>query len=339
MVKKPDVEEFILSENLQVVNYYYSKNTNIKAKYVDEVTNKEIAQSETIKGIYGDKYTTNKKEIENYDFTKVEGEPSGTMKGEDKTIIYYYRHKSKITVNYIDEETGEKIDIVNKNVHEEDEFSAEERQYEDYKLTKKPDSQTVTVKKEDITLNYYYKRLRFNLQIEMNLEKAYVNGNYYGLNGKIGKIETEIRDANANSTLQIHYKIKVTNNEERIGSGYISFTIPEGFSVLNEDWEINENIAKYKVPDLNIGETREYEIIIKKNEGVDIAQNVKAYVRIDSEKLEETTLEDNEDMNELGIMPRTGVLSINVVPIILILSAIAVIVFIKLKKNNNRKEK
>ena len=339
LVKKPDVEEFILSENLQVVNYYYSKNTNIKAKYVDEVTNKEIAQSETIKGIYGDKYTTNKKEIENYDFTKVEGEPSGTMKGEDKTIIYYYRHKSKITVNYIDEETGEKIDIVNKNVHEGDEFSAEERQYEDYKLTKKPDSQTVTVKKEDITLNYYYKRLRFNLQIEMNLEKAYVNGNYYGLNGKIGKIETEIRDANANSTLQIHYKIKVTNNEERIGSGYISFTIPEGFSVLNEDWEINENIAKYKVPDLNIGETREYEIIIKKNEGVDIAQNVKAYVRIDSEKLEETTLEDNEDMNELGIMPRTGVPSINVVPIILILSAIAVLVFIKLKKNNNRKEK
>ena len=42
----------------------------------------------------------------------------------------------------------------------------------------------------------------------MNLEKALINGNYYGLNGKIGKIETEIRDANKNSSLQIYYKIK-----------------------------------------------------------------------------------------------------------------------------------
>ena len=340
LVKKPEIEEFTLTEELQQVNYYYAKNTTVTARYVDEFTNEEIATSEVIKGKSGDTYETNKKEIEDYDFTKVTGNTSGTMKGENIDVIYYYKHKSKVIVNYIDEETGEKIDTFDKDVHEGDSFTAEERNYENYELTKKPDESTVTVGKEDITLNYYYRKLKFNLQIEMNLEKAYINGNYYGLNGKVGKIETEIRDANKNSTLQIHYKIKVTNNQERIGSGYITFTIPEGFSIVNTDWEINGGSVKYKVTDLGIGETREYELILRKNDGIDIAKDIKAYVRIDSEKIEETTLEDNEDMNELAVMPRTGQIILNVMPMILILIIVAIAITLILRKNmrNNNKK-
>ena len=94
----------------------------------------------------------------------------------------------------------------------------------------------------------------------MNLDKAYVRGNYYGLNGKIGKIETEIRDANKYSDLEIYYKIKVTNNQERLGSGYITFTIPSGYTLINTDWQVEGNKAKLKVNELEIGETREYYI-------------------------------------------------------------------------------
>ena len=68
----------------------------------------------------------------------------------------------------------------------------------------------------------------------------------------MGKIETEIRDANKNSSLQIYYNVKVTNNEERMGSGYITFKVPEGFTMQNADWKIDNNIAKYKVTDLDI---------------------------------------------------------------------------------------
>ena len=173
----------------------------------------------------------------------------------------------------------------------------------------------------------------------MNLEKAYINGNYYGLNGKVGKIETEIRDANQKSSLQIYYNIKVTNNEERVGSGYITFTIPEGFSMQNIDWEINGNTAKLKVTDLEIGETREYQVILQKNAGVDVAGDFKAFVKIDSEKLQETTLEDNEDMNELAIMPRTGVFILNVFPIITLLLSLAIIIAIILKIKENKLKK
>ena len=166
----------------------------------------------------------------------------------------------------------------------------------------------------------------------MNLEKPLVNGNYYGLNGKIGKIETEIRDANKNSSLQIFYKIKVTNNQERVGSGYITFTVPEGYHILNTDWQVNGNKAKYKVVDLDIGESREYEIILEKNEGVDIAGDIKAQVRIDSEKLQETTLDDNEDRNQLVVMPRTGIMYFSIMPIISVLTILAIIIYRKIKK-------
>lgn len=338
LVKKPEKESFTLTEDLQTVNYYYAKNTTVTAKYVDEVTNEEIAEKVTINGKSGDKYTTSQKTIENYDFTKVEGNTSGTMKSEAINVIYYYRHKSKVTVNYIDKDTGELIDTEKTDVHEGDTFTSEERKYEDYKLVEKPENETVTIKKEDITLNYYYQWLKFNLQIEMNLEKAYINGNYYGLNGKVGKIETEIRDANKNSSLQIYYNVKVTNNEERMGSGYITFKVPEGFTMQNADWKIDNNIAKYKVTDLDIGETREYQIILQKNEGIDIAGDFKAYIRIDSEKLQETTFEDNEDTNILAIMPRTGAIVLNVMPAILTLTAFAIVLIIKIKsskKENN----
>ena len=337
LVKKPEIESFTLTEELQTVNYYYAKNTKVTAKYVDEVTNKEIAEMVTINGKSGDSYTTNQKTIQDYDFTKVEGTTSGTMQGEPINIIYYYRHKSKVTVNYIDKETNELIDSLEKDVHEGDTFTSEERQYEDYKLVEKPENETVKIEKEDVTLNYYYQRLKFNLQIEMNLDRAYINGNYYGLNGKAGKIETEIRDATSKSSLQIYYNIKVTNNEERIGNGYITFTIPEGFIMQNSDWQIDENVATYKVTDLNIGETREYQIVLQKNEGVDVAGDIKAFVRIDSEKLEETTLEDNEDMNELAIMPRTGAVILNVTPWILVLTALAIVIVVKIKRAKNAK--
>ena len=339
LVKKPEQENFTLTESLQTVNYYYAKNTIVTAKYVDEVTNEEIAERVTISGKFGDSYKTCKKTIEDYDFTKVEGNVEGIMKGDPINITYYYRHKSKVTVNYIDKDTNEIIDKEQESLHEGDTYTSEERKYEDYKLIGKPEKETVKIEKEDIILNYYYQRLKFNLQIEMNLEKAYINGNYYGLNGKVGKIETEIRDANQKSSLQIYYNIKVTNNEERVGSGYITFNIPEGFSMPNTDWEINGNTAKLKVTDLEIGETREYQVILQKNAGVDVAGDFKAFVKIDSEKLQETTLEDNEDMNELAIMPRTGVFILNVFPIITLLLSLAIIIAIILKIKENKLKK
>ena len=92
LVKKPENESFTLTEDLQTVNYYYAKNTNVTVKYVDEVTKEEISDRVILNGKSGDKYTSEQKNIENYDFTKVEGSTSGIMKGDKINVIYYYIH-------------------------------------------------------------------------------------------------------------------------------------------------------------------------------------------------------------------------------------------------------
>lgn len=333
LIEKPQTESYVLSEQLQIVNYYYAKNSDVVAKYLNEFNNKEIAKEEVTNGIYGTSYETKLKSIPEYEFSKVYGKTKGVMNGENIEVDYYYKHKNKVIVNYIDKETGEKIDNITEDVYEGSIYTSKEHIYEGYKLIEKPQDETVTMEQEDIILNYYYQKLKFNLQIEMNLEKALINSNYYGLNGKLGKIETEIKDANKNSILQIYYKIKVTNNQEREGDGYITFTIPKGYHIVDSNWKISGNKATCKVDSLKVGESREYHIILEKNKGIDISGDIKAHIRIDSVKLEETTLEDNEDMNELAVMPRTGAYKIPYVPIIFSLSVVAIIIYIIIKKN------
>ena len=63
LVGKPDTETYTLTEELKTVNYYYSKKSNVYAKYVDIKTNKEIEKTETISGKYGDRYQTKQKDI------------------------------------------------------------------------------------------------------------------------------------------------------------------------------------------------------------------------------------------------------------------------------------
>ena len=338
LVKKPENENFTITADTQIVKYYYAKNTKVIAKYIDEVTKNEISDMVVINGKYGDKYESTQKNISGYDFTKIEGYPSGTMKGEPINIIYYYKHKAKIIVNYIDKNSGKLLDKEEVFFHEGDIFSPKIRLYEEYKLIESPQTEKIIVKREEIELNYYYVLLKSNLQIEMNLDKAYINGYYYGLDNKVEKIETDIIGTNNDDSIKIFYTIKVTNNGEKIGNGYITFIIPEGFTMQNVNWVIDSNIAKYKVTDLNIGETREYQVVIQKSKKMNTSGNIKAFASIDSDKLQEITLEDNKDMNELAIMPRTGGKSINVIPIILILTAIAILIAIKIKCNKSKRK-
>ena len=61
------------------------------------------------------------------------------------------------------------------------------------------------------------------------------------------------------------------------------------------------------VDDIKPGETREYELILTKKDGIDICRTITNKVKINAkDDLVETTLEDNEDINDVVIMPRTG---------------------------------
>lgn len=148
----------------------------------------------------------------------------------------------------------------------------------------------------------------------MNLVKAMINDRSYNLKGKIGKVETEIKEANSNSAVKIIYNVKITNNQERAGGGVVTCELPKGYIALQGDnlnWlvedDISNNKISLKIDNLNPGEEVEYELVLTKNSKDDICGVIKNKVKIVSNGIEETDLKDNEDFNELVIIPRTGV--------------------------------
>ena len=82
--------------------------------------------------------------------------------------------------------------------------------------------------------------------------------------------------------------------------------------------------ATLKVVDLEPNESREYELVLTKNTNNDISKIVKNTVKIKSDSLEEVTLEDNQDTNELVIMPRTGIKK----TITFVIAGLGILVFI-----------
>ena len=81
-------------EQINVVYEYQPIKARVIAKYVDE-NGKTIAATEIIEGKINDTYSTNKKDINNYKYVKVEGDTEGIMDSKEITITYIYRKESK----------------------------------------------------------------------------------------------------------------------------------------------------------------------------------------------------------------------------------------------------
>ncbi|MBD8007106.1 SpaA isopeptide-forming pilin-related protein [Bacillus norwichensis] len=112
---------------LQTVWFGYVKTEDlvagdVTAKYVDE-NGDEIAQSEVFTGKVGDTYTTKQKDIQGYEFVKVDedGAPAtGKFKKDPQTVIYIYKKKlGSLTVIKVDEKgaplAGAEFELRNKN--------------------------------------------------------------------------------------------------------------------------------------------------------------------------------------------------------------------------------
>lgn len=77
---------------------------DVTAEYKDE-NGDTIASSETYSGTIGAHYTTEKKDIDGYEFVRTEGaNPSGTFTAEPQTVTYIYKKLlGSITINKVDE--------------------------------------------------------------------------------------------------------------------------------------------------------------------------------------------------------------------------------------------
>lgn len=339
VISKRPTSKTIFNKKEQVINYYYKHKGKLVVNYIDKATGKNLDTAEK-GGIEGDKIKTEQKEFKDYILFKAPERAEYTLNRDVIYVNYYYVHQSKIVVNYIDKDTDETIERVEDKVTEGTVYETKEKEFENYILVEKPEAQGILIGKANVEVNYYYRKLKFNLKVDMNLSKATINGNYHELKNKIGKIETEIKEANASSEGKIYYKIKVSNDQERYGNGRLVDYLPEGYTAIQDDnpmWTITADTVYIDIEDIAPGEEREYDLVLTKKDGVDICGTVSNRVKVESINVEETTLKDNEDKCDVAIMPRTGIMTIAKVLLGTLVGLIAS--YIGLKKVRTRKAK
>ena len=170
LVESPEKTTINLSKEEQTLIYYYEPvYTGLIENHIDDKTGK-ILETETHEIQVGEDYNIPSKEFEGYDLVeeKLPTNAEGTMGEELVTVNYYYIKKAVLEVNYIDRETGKPLaeQITDETKHEGDEYTTEQKTFDNYDLVEVPSNATGTMKVEtdeegNITNNktivtYYY---------------------------------------------------------------------------------------------------------------------------------------------------------------------------------------
>ncbi len=162
LVKVIGEEEGTLNKENTEVTYMYEEtyDVNLKVKYIEKETEKELSDSvnKTLKR--HDSYETEAKKIENYKLVDKTSNYKGKAENQEIEVIYYYEKiKSNITVRYIDQETNKDlISIVNKQVDINSIYTTDKEVINGYEFVKIEGIASGIALDEEIEVIYYYKK-------------------------------------------------------------------------------------------------------------------------------------------------------------------------------------
>ena len=291
-------EQGNITNNRTVVTYYYSKKSaGVEEHHIDILTGKDIEEPTLHEGHVGDEYDIKAKEFLSYKLVEADEEGNsmlpdnskGTMTEEKIVVNYYYNQPAKVIVHYVEKATGKELEETNPETGElqnsqvliegqkDDEYTATAKEFEYYTLIEKPEEEQGKMKVEivkdeegndvvnnTIELYYYYEAKPFNIGVEKEITGIIVNGERReATNGKLEKVEI-YRKSTEETSVQVEYKIKVSNTGEVSGNATIEENIPEGMSLANNDgtWEEQNGKLIKVIPELGAGETKEYTVLL-----------------------------------------------------------------------------
>lgn len=160
-----DTNNILESNNVDVDVYY-----TVTVNHIDEYNN-AILKTTTDEVIYGNTFSSNKEDFENYEYDYNEsdtndGKNSGVV-NKNITVNYYYKKKATVTVNYYKEGTTEKLadsDTLNKyygDTYDVTSYKDNNNVPSKYEYTRftsnATDELAGTVYIDEIRINYYYK--------------------------------------------------------------------------------------------------------------------------------------------------------------------------------------
>ena len=247
------------------------------------------------------------------------------MTADPIDVIYYYKRPAKVIVNYYDIDTKEKLaDEIEITGHQNDEYTTEQKDIKYYEIAKVPENKegkmVVTVAKDengkeivdDTTyVNYYYRKLVFNLRVDKTIASVIVNGQETPINGSLGKVEVHRKNIST-ANVKVVYKIKVTNDSELAGKANVVENIPSGMTMLSEnnpDWIIKETTASLETDEIKPGESREYQVVLGWQNGdnnVGTKTNMVSITTENEADFDEQFETDNESKADLIVAVGTG---------------------------------
>ncbi len=296
-MKVETAEEGNITNNRTVVTYYYTQRAIVEEHHIDSLTGKDIEEPTIHNGHVGDKYDIPSKEFLSYKLIEEDEEGNsmlptnsqGIMTAEKIVVNYYYNQPAKVIVHYVEKTTGKELEETNPETGElqqalvviegfnQDEYETTAKEFEYYTLIESPTEPNGTMKVEitkdeeendivnnTIELYYYYEAKPFNIGVEKEITGIIVNGERRTpTNGKLEKVEI-YRKAAEDTSVQIEYKIKVSNTGEVSGNATIEENIPEGMSLANNDgtWKEQEGKLIKVIPVLGAGEIKEYTVLL-----------------------------------------------------------------------------
>ena len=304
-----DLEEFISKEELEkggtiTIPESYFKNVQsnkhivtefekipvmIIVNYLDVETNSRVAKSEYAQGTIDQKYLTNEKQIDFYNIVeeKIPENKEGNL--SEKQIETSIENKLDM-LNKLNSELSDKSDETTEKLIE------------------------ILKNKNVVIVNYYYKKLPFNLSINKEFTSVKVNGTER-LENDNKFVELSIPNTEiSNTNIDVTYKITVTNTEQIEGKAVILEQIPVGFEVVekqNSEWKLNESgDLQLTTEVLKPGESVEYEIELHWNEKMKCFGLLENIAKINETRnlcgFDETRLDDNKDSCKLVLSVRTG---------------------------------
>ena len=103
------VRDLFVMEN-KTYTAIWKKMVKVTTKYLEDGTNEALSNENEDVDENDTAYTTTKKDIDNYEFVRVSGNPSGTRGEEDIVVTYYYKKKEgNLNIKYLDCSTRREI--------------------------------------------------------------------------------------------------------------------------------------------------------------------------------------------------------------------------------------
>ena len=153
-----------ITEGLTEVIYYYKKipKGKVVVKYVDEEGN-EIAPGGQKEDYVGEEYKTKQKDIENYEFVEVTGEPEGEIKEGITEVIYHYKKiKTDLVVRYLEKGTNKPLlEEEHKEGYIGDSYTTTRKEVTNYKpASPEPENAKGKLVKGTTYVTYYYEKIQ-----------------------------------------------------------------------------------------------------------------------------------------------------------------------------------